>query len=305
MNKASLLIIGMGGFIGSIVAISTMATVDIADNLVKSVEELEQIFKCRILGNIPNFDNAVKPIVPHKTLGIIKHKFASIAQDRAESVDSQLLVPSSPISPTKMLPVRELPLSTSSAAFWMLQTKFKLLDKNRAEKVFVLSSALSQEGKSTVTANLALTLSRLGQRILIIDGNLHQPAQQNIWSCENSIGLSELIIHQRNIDLAIVPVASNLDLIPTGAVCRNPIEIISSHKMEDVLYDIAEQYDFILIDSPALNEVPDALSWAELADGMILVNKLGKLDYRSANQCKELLEIAEVSPIGLVVNNFI
>ena len=304
LQSASLLTIGVGSFIGILVAISTMATVDLTDKLIKTPEELERIFKCRTIGNIPNFDHVVKPIASYKTFQIVKDKFALVTQ-RSESDDSQLLVQDTSVAISNMLPVREFPHSISSEAFWMLQAKFKLLDKKRnlAEKVFVLSSSVSQEGKSTVTANLALALSRLGQKILIVDGNLRNPAQLDIWSGKNSIGLSEIIMHQRTADSATVPIAENLDLISTGSVYSNPLEIINSPKMKHLLQDLAHQYDFVLIDSPALNDIPDALSWANLADGMILVNRLGTLDYRSANKCKELLEIAEVNLVGLVVNN--
>ena len=304
LQSASLLTIGVGSFVGILVAISTMATVDLTDKLIKTPEELEEIFGCRTIGNIPNFGNTVKPIVSYKTFQMVKDKFDLVAQ-RPESNDSQLLVQDTSVAIGNMLPVREFPHSISSEAFWMLQAKFKLIDKKRnlAEKVFLLSSSLPQEGKSIVTANLALSLSRLGQKILIVDGNLRNPTQLNIWSGENSIGLSEIIMHQRSVDSATVAIAENLDLISTGAVYHNPLEIISSPKMKHLLQDLAHQYDFVLIDSPALNDVPDALSWANLADGMILVNRLGTLDYQNANKCKELLEVAEVNLMGLVVNN--
>ena len=303
-HSASLLTVGAGGFIGILLAISTMTTVDILDKLVKTPEELEQIFKCKNLGSIPDFNNLIEPVVPHKTFKAVRDTFALIDR-HSKSHDGQLLVQDTPLAISSMLPVREFPLSVSSEAFWMLQIKFRSIERMRdkVKKVFVLSSSLPKEGKSTVTANLAFTLSRLGQKTLIIDGNFRQPTQSHIWSSKSSIGLSEVILNQRRIDSAIVPVAENLDLIPTKMIYSNPIEVIDSIEMENLLHELARQYDFVLIDSPALNNIPDALIWAELADSMILVNRLGILDYRSANRTKELLETAKIDLTGLVVNN--
>ena len=142
----------------------------------------------------------------------------------------------------------------------------------------------------------------MGQRILIIDGNSDHPTQQNIWSGETPIGLNEAVSKHQEIESAIVSISSNLDLLPSGNIYSDSLNISGSIHSKFLLQSLQSKYQFILIDSPSLQEVPHALNLAAIADGMILVARLGTLDHQNAKRCQELLEIAEVNVVGTVIN---
>ena len=297
------ILLGIGTFLGAILAVSVMTGIDLIDNLVKSPEEIKDIFRYKILGTIPDSTKVLKPILDQSASTHFSKEPSLIFQAQSKLAIGQSMTQNNSAQKTEVLPVREFPASLSSKAFWMLQAKIKLLNNDNSEKVIVVSSSLPQEGKSVVTANLALTLSQLGEKVLIIDGNLHQPIQQEFWQVDNSIGLSDVVLNQHNVDSAIVSITDSLDLLPSGIVYSNPLKIIDSAKMKLLLWDLMDKYQLILIDSPSLQEVPDALSLAKIADGMLLVAKSGVLDYQSATKCKELLDMTGINVIGLVVND--
>ncbi len=303
IHPSYVVFLSIGSFLGMMIALSAMAAIDLIDNVVKSPEEIKNIFRCRILGTIPNFSSANKLISPHEVSNYLRDKSFSIFKDISKLTDKQQLAQYDFARKKEMLPVIELPTSLSSKAFWMLQSKIILLSKDHSEKIIVVSSSLPQEGKSMVTANLALTLSQLGKKVLIIDGNLHQPIQHKLWKVNNFMGLSEIILNKKKVDSAIIPISNNLELLPSGVLFCNPLKIINSTKMKHLLWGLAKKYQLILIDSPSLEEDTDALSWAKRADGMLVVARLGTLKYQSAIKCKELLENIGINIIGLVVND--
>ena len=297
----------IGSFLGIMLGISAMVGIDLIDNLIKSPEEIAKIFNCKILGTIPDVTRLIKPISGReRILNYLEASTPSILRAQPRLINSQELALNNFDQKGEMLPVKDIPNSLSSKAFWMLQAKIKLLDqehRDNSEKIVVVSSSLAQEGKSMVTANLALTLSQLGEKVLIVDGNLYQPRQHELWNINNSEGLSDVILNKKNVDSAIVSLNENLDLLPSGVINCNPLKIIDSMKTKQLMWELVEKYHLILIDSPALDEVPDALSLAKIADGMLLVARLDTLTYQGANKCKDLLGITGVNLMGLVVNN--
>lgn len=306
VSSSYAIFLSMGTLLGTILAVSVMTGIDLVDDKIKSPEEIKGLFGYKILGIIPDDTKVIKSILDRSTISAyLNSKVSSTFQSKVKLIDAQSSAQNNLIQKTEMLPVRELPDSLSSRAFWMLQAKIKLLknERDRSEQIIVVSSSLPKEGKSMVTANLALSLCQLGEKVLIIDANLHQPVQHQFWQVDNSIGLSDAVLDPEKVDSAIVSITDSLDLLPSGQVYSNPLKVIDSAKMELLLWDLAEKYQLILIDSPSLQDVPDALSLAKIADGMLLVAKTGELDYQSATICKELLEMTGINVIGLVVND--
>lgn len=295
----SFLIIGFGCFLGAVSSISTMATVDIADRKIKSAAEIKNILKYKVLATVPNLSNALKTNLTPEIYRPSRSDYSLPFQ--RETNKSQLAIKNSEITKA-ILAQKNLTIPLNNSVFWKLQAKTNFINQNNLGKVITVSSFLPEEGKTTIAANLALTLAQMGQKILIIDGNLHQPMQTNIWSNANSIGLSEVILEGRSVDSAITPITNNLDLLPSGHICSNSLEVTESTEMKYLLQDLVLRYQLILIDSPSLQEIIDTLNLASIADGTILVTRIGRLDYQSANKCRELLDIAEVNVIGMIIN---
>ncbi len=261
-NKTKLNLL-LGATLGVLFAISTMAFLELMDSSLKTIQEIQHHFAYPLLGTIPIF---------------------------SENIVS--------------LPVVAMPHSISSESFRILQAKLKLFGEDKSPKVIVVSSALPQEGKSVISANLALTLAQTGQKTLIIDADLRHNSQQDIWQTENklNLGLSDVILEEKDISLAIKSISKNLDLLLPGNTPDNPLSVFESQRMQLLLSKLAHNYDFIFIDSPPLLGVADTLSLGKIADTILLVSRLGLVDDSNARECQELLKNTKQNIAGLVIN---
>lgn len=302
---SSIMLVGFGVSFGIVAAILTMTSLDIVDKFIKSPEEIRKIFNYKLIGVIPNFEKSLESLDSAKKLDSAQYDALPETHNQSGILVHQSTSPHDKNHQLAVLPVKDIPHSPVSKAFWMLQAKFKHYNKaNTEQKMIVVSSSLRGEGKSLVSANLALTLSQLGHKVLIIDGDLYKSSQSILWKISNSLGLSNVIEDEGILDSAITNVNDNLDLLPSGQIGleSNPLTIIDSTKMKFLLWKLVEKYNFVIIDSPPLLEVPDAITLGNLADGMILVSRLGVLDYASAQECRELLESTGQNILGLVIN---
>ncbi len=203
------------------------------------------------------------------------------------------------------IPVRDNPHSLVSEAYRMLQTNLKFLSPDKELKVIVVTSSVSGEGRSTVAANLAVAMSEMGQRVLLIDGDLRNPLQQAIWELPNAAGLSDAIVRQADVDRAVTAVTDNLDVLPSGVIPPNALALLDSRRMASLIQEFSNHYNFIIIDSPPLLLVADALTLGKMSDGILLVVRPGAIDTASAVASKQLLEQSGLDVLGLVVNGVI
>lgn len=203
------------------------------------------------------------------------------------------------------IPVRDNPHSVVSEAYRMLQANLRFLSPDKELKVIVVTSSVSGEGRSTMAANLAVAMSEMGQRVLLIDGDLRHPLQQAIWELPNAAGLSDVIMRQADVDRAVTPVTDNLDVLPSGAIPPNALALLDSKRMASLLEEFSNNYNFIIIDSPPLLLVADALTLGKMSDGILLVVRPGAIDTASAVASKQLLEQSGLDVLGLVVNGVI
>ncbi len=142
-----------------------------------------------------------------------------------------------------------------------------------AEKKMVAVTSWSKgEGKSTATANLAISFSKMGKKVLLIDGDLRRPNLHNLIRVQNTVGLSELIGKLKTVDEVIHrDVLPCLDLITAGAIPPNPSELLASSSFEKILHNMEEIYDYIIIDTPPVGVVTDALLLKNYIAGYVVV----------------------------------
>ncbi len=203
------------------------------------------------------------------------------------------------------LPTRDYPHSLESQAYQMLQANLKFLKPDQGLKTVVVTSSVSKEGKSTVSANLALSLSQMGRRVLLVDADLHYPMQHHIWGLTNRVGLSHLVVNQAELSDAIAVVQDNLSVLSAGAIPPNPLALIDSNRMNSLVNDFAATYDFVIFDAPPLALVPDVLMLGKMTDGILLVAHLGVVDLASAITTKERLSQSGLEVLGLIINGVI
>jgi capsular exopolysaccharide synthesis family protein len=192
--------------------------------------------------------------------------------------------------------------SPMSEAFRMLETNLRFFNSQQRIKVVVVSSSVPKEGKSTISANLAFAMSQLGHKVLLIDADLRKPNQNKIWKVANEIGLSNVIKGQSNLDSALIEITPNLHLITAGKETKNPSKIIGSSQMPKLIDQVAQEYDFVVIDTPPLTVSADATILGKLATGILFVVRPGVADTDSVSIAKNVLDQANQNVLGVVMN---
>lgn len=196
----------------------------------------------------------------------------------------------------------------ASEAYKLLRTKlrFSFADEKTCH-VIGLSSARSGEGKSLSAVNLACVLAELGQKVLLIDGDMRRPSLPEKLPIAQTPGLSGYLSGQYGLeemlqDCNAAEAAYRFTVIASGCTPPNPVELLSSSKMERLLERLRRDYDYILLDLPPIGEVSDALAVSQLTDGMLLVvrqNGCGRSEFATALR---QFEFAETRILGLVFN---
>ncbi len=168
----------------------------------------------------------------------------------------------------------------------MLQANLRFFSASHLVKVILVTSSVRKEGKSTVSANLSLTLSQLGHSVALIDADLHAPTQHTIWRTEQTPGLSDVLLNGMPLQRAVRSLTSTLDLVPAGNLPGHPLPLLSSDSMARLVQSIASRYDYVILDSPPLLVDAEAVTLGKLADGVILVVRPDMVDVASAKAAK-------------------
>lgn len=201
-----------------------------------------------------------------------------------------------------MLIVEEKPNCVDSERYRILRTNIEYSSYDKKLKSIVVTSSEAGEGKSTTSSNLALSFAQIGKKTILIDCDLRKPSIHKLFRISNLNGLSEVLIGNKEIEECIYSYNELLDVLPSGHIPPNPSEMISSAKMENLLSELAEIYDYIIIDSAPIQAVTDAQILSVKADGTIIVVRAEKTKKESILSSKNLLEKVGANIIGIVLN---
>lgn len=179
---------------------------------------------------------------------------------------------------------------------------FALAPHNK--KIVLVSSAEPNAGKSTVSSNLAITLAQNGVRVLLIDADLRKPSQHRTFRVKKHNGLSRILSGELTFeDCVCREAAKNTDLLPSGSLPPNPSELLGSEAMEALLNKLSTEYDYILIDTPPLAVVSDALVLCEKAAGIILVTRQGQTTYDELRNSTDAIKNVNGNLLGVVISD--
>jgi non-specific protein-tyrosine kinase len=241
-------------------------TMDTMDDTIKNPEELRRLFDIPILGMIAWHEAADgKPI--------------SLAEPRS--------------------PVTE--------SFRALRTNTIFAGVDKPLRRVMVTSATPQEGKTTVTANLAVVLAQGENKIAVIDADLRRPRLHRKFGFYNHVGLSDLFLVMRPLEgfpqgAIKFSEAARLAVVTSGKLPPNPAELLTSQKMAQFLEMLNQEYDLVLIDTPPVLSVTDAVALAPCVDGVILVTKPGVTRMRDFRQAFEQLKSVGARVLGVVLN---
>ena len=195
------------------------------------------------------------------------------------------------------------PHSPRAEAFRILRTNLQFVDVDQTKKIFVVTSSVPGEGKTSTASNTALALQTAGQRTLLIDGDLRRPQLAKIFSLEGSVGLTSILLGRIDLSEAVQEHhASGLSVLTSGSLPPNPAELLQSHAMEQLLATARLEYDTIVIDAPPLLPVTDAALIAAQADGAVVVVRQGKTTRDQLTSSMDRLQAVGARPLGVTLN---
>lgn len=178
----------------------------------------------------------------------------------------------------------------------------------RTPQVIVVTSAKPREGKTTVTTNLAIVLAHLNRKVLLIDGNLRQPKLHQIFNNGNAFGFGDLMPTGANADLLSYVTQktsiASLWLASSGPRESGALDVLYSQGMTALMSHARAAFDFVLIDSPSMRDLPDARVLGRIADGVILVAKSGATDQDSVKAATARLQQDGTPVLGTVLNHW-
>ena len=239
------------------------------DKRLRSIEEISDLLELPILGVVPSMTS------PNQTSAIRGQK------------------------------VRISPESREAEAFRSLRTAiFHRAPKGKARTILV-TSATANEGKSTVVGNLAITMACAGQKVVVVDANLRRPGQYALFSMNpNGKGLTAVVAGTMSLEEAIVHTKiENLNILTSGPAVSNPAEMIDSESFALILKTLAEEYDRVIVDSPAVLAVTDAQILASRCDATVLVIRAQASSRRVSVQAHDRLASVDARILGVVVND--
>lgn len=251
--------------VGALVAVGIIFLIEYLDDTIKSPDD-------------------VTSVVGLSTLGAIAHIEGKLTKEKLVT----LLAPRSPIS----------------EAYRALRTNIQFAAVDGPLKSIVVTSSGPGEGKSTTAANLAIVLAQAGRRVIIVDADLRRPVQHRIFELPNGQGLTTALLDLRTPVIQHVQATGvpGLQVMTSGAIPPNPAELLGSQRLSDLLAGLEQEVDTVILDSPPVLTVADALVLAPQVHGVLLVVEAGSTRREMLRKAAEALAHAEARVLGIALN---
>ncbi len=197
------------------------------------------------------------------------------------------------------------PTSLTSEAYRVLRTALTFLAGDGPLGIVHITSARPVEGKSTTVSNLAISFSKLGRRVVVVDCDLRRPRVHDFFDLPNKVGLSDILLGEVSVAEAVqrVPNHPRLAVVTAGRVSSNPSELLAFYRSSEVLDGLAAEADIVLLDGPPLLPVTDSLILAGLADATVLVTRSGLSKRSDFSRAVDALRQVEAPLVGAVLND--
>ncbi|MFN0112736.1 MAG: GumC family protein [Blastocatellia bacterium] len=285
-NKA--LNIGLSLLIGLALGVGLAFFMEYLNNTINTAEDVERIVQLPALGGIPSLQSLAK----NKMLGLpaVNGNGNGKKSVALTSLSNELLSGHDP-------------LSSFAESYRALRTSLLLSSAERAPRTMLITSSHPAEGKTTIVANTAISLAQTGARVLVLDADMRRPRCHKILSTKNDAGLSTYLSRDVSLDkVTIQHDIPNLFVIPAGPVPPNPSELLSSLKLSQLVNELEARYDHIIIDSPPVIHVTDALIISPHVDGVVIVVKSNHTPREAVQRAKQALADVNAKLFGVVLN---
>lgn len=188
-------------------------------------------------------------------------------------------------------------------AYNSIIVKMRRLNKEQSVKTFMVSSSLKGEGVTTVASNLALALSNVNSKVLLIDANFKYSDINNVFNISNKAGLNDVITNNRKVEEVISNYSNSLDILLSGTKIENQFEAFEKYDINKLLLELKEKYDVVIIDTEAIQSSPVTQLLTTIVDGVIVVVGAEKVNKQSVKNT--LSSIAELGGriVGVILNS--
>src|SRR6185437_12447749 len=268
------------GFLGGLVGgVSLAFVLESIDDSITTTEDVEGIAALPALTSIPVVQNGAGRHVRGALVG-------------AAAGDGQELI------------TIKKPKSSAAEAYRTLRSSVLLSSMEDPPKLIVVTSAFPQEGKTTTTSNFAVALAQRGGRVLLIDADMRRSSLYRRFGMEQGSGLSNVLMGADPAELITTPVANlpELHVLPAGPIPQEPAELLSSPRMRQLLRKWSNEYDHVVIDTPPVFPVTDALVLASQADAVLLVVRAGVTRKKALLRMRDVLQRANANIVGVALN---
>jgi polysaccharide biosynthesis transport protein len=266
--------------LGLLMGVLSAFVLDSLDDTLRTTDDVELFSGLLSIGAIPHFQTSAK---------------ANRPEDMGEEPGERrrLISITAPASPT-------------AEAYRALRSSILLSAIDNPLRTLVITSPFMSEGKSTLSANIAVMLAQRGERVLIVDADLRRSTLHLLFGLRRPAqGLTNLLSRQTDESVILHPVAQvpSLAYLPAGAVPPNPAELLASHRMAEMMRMWSEQYDRVIIDTAPILAVSDSMAPAARADSVLLVVRAGVTRKKALLRTRELLRRVNAHLLGAVVND--
>ncbi|MHC0065732.1 GumC family protein [Nostoc sp. UIC 10890] len=277
MGSNRLLLLLGGAAIGPILGILAALILEKFNDAIYCAGDLKKLTNLRVLGSVPKLPSR----------GVKKRRLGLPWNSRRSS-------DSSVIEATPKLPVHE--------TLDMIYQNIQILKYPLPFKSLMFTSALPGEGKTTLVLGLVASASRMHRRVLVIDANLHNPSLHKILELSNDWGLSLLLVDETTTHFQdyIQPIHPSIDILTAGPEPEDTVKLLSSQRMKELIELFEQNYDLVLIDAPPILGTVDARIVASFCNGIVMVERMGKVTRTELTQATEIL--SKLNLIGIIAN---
>jgi capsular exopolysaccharide synthesis family protein len=266
----------LGALIGLFLGVVIAFVLESLDDSIKDVEDFEHIAGFPVLGTVP------------------LEKLADARDSKDKETDTRLVAMFSHTEPQSAL----------AESFRSMRTALMFSTSAGAPQCLMATSSMPSEGKSTIVINMAITFSqKSNSNVLLIDADLRNPSLHRYLDLDNNNGLSDYLTSAKNLTDVTQPTeVPGVFAISAGLVPPDPVELLSSPKMLELLAEVRERFDYIIIDTPPVIGLADALVVSDIVDATIIIANQGKTRKRQLLQALTLLRRAQAHLLGGVLN---
>jgi polysaccharide biosynthesis transport protein len=293
----------MGAFMGLILGVAFAFIIETFDTSIGTIEDVENVIKLPVLGIVPPIEEELFP--KRNMFRRIKDRFIPHVKSAAEERMVHLFA-------------HYMPQSPITESFRNIHTNLKL---NSDRKAILVTSSGPREGKSSVVCNLGLVMAQIGLKTLLVSTDLRRPILERMFGIAREPGLNEVAMGTVPLDSALknitdillgnigledirkTPGIENIWILPAGHLPQNPVEILESKALSELISKLKARFDVIIFDTPPVLPVTDASLLAPKVDAVFMVYEIGRTSREGLMRAKVQLEAVNAKIVGVVLNH--